>query len=65
MGHSRDNRQGDHHGRRFNHYGNPVGAKFQKYLTSAGKVMLDSPLPAATEFLCVIRANAWVIGGGS
>ena len=22
---------------RFNHYGNPVGAKFQKYLTSAGR----------------------------
>jgi AhpD family alkylhydroperoxidase len=42
---------------RFNYYGNPIGAKFQKYLNSAGKAMTDSPLPAATQFLCMIRAS--------
>jgi AhpD family alkylhydroperoxidase len=42
---------------RFNYYGNPVAAKFQKYINSAGKVVLDSTLPAATQFLCLIRAS--------
>jgi AhpD family alkylhydroperoxidase len=44
-------------GARFNYYGNPVAAKFQKYINSAGKVVTDSTLPAATQFLCVIRAS--------
>jgi AhpD family alkylhydroperoxidase len=42
---------------RFNFYANPVAANFQKYLNSAGKVVLDSTLPAATQFLCMIRAS--------
>jgi AhpD family alkylhydroperoxidase len=42
---------------RFNYSGNPVAAKFVKYLISAGKVVTDSTLPAATQFLCVIRAS--------
>src|SRR6266702_2700759 len=42
---------------RFNYYGNPVAAKFQKYINSAGKVVTDSTLPAATRFLCMIRAS--------
>jgi len=42
---------------RFNYYGNPVAAKFQKYINAAGKVVTDSTLPAATQFLCLIRAS--------
>jgi AhpD family alkylhydroperoxidase len=42
---------------RFNFYANPVAANFQKCLNSAGKVVLDSTLPAATQFLCMIRAS--------
>ncbi len=42
---------------RFNYYGNPVAAKFQKYINSAGKVVTDSTLPAATRVLCMIRAS--------
>ncbi|MEQ4720218.1 carboxymuconolactone decarboxylase family protein [Nonomuraea sp. B19D2] len=42
---------------RLNYYGNPVGARFQKYINSAGKVVADSTLPAATQFLCMIRAS--------
>ena len=42
---------------RFNYYGNPVAAKFQKHINSAGKVVTDSTLPAATQFLCLIRAS--------
>ena len=42
---------------RFNYYGNPVAAKFQKYFNSAGKVVTDSTLPAATQLLCMIRAS--------
>src|SRR5919109_3038719 len=42
---------------RFNYYGNPVAAKFQKYINSAGKVVIDSTLPVATQFLCMIRAS--------
>jgi AhpD family alkylhydroperoxidase len=42
---------------RFNYYGNPVAAKFQKYINSAGKVVTDSTLPAATQFLCMTRAS--------
>ncbi len=42
---------------RFNYYGHPAGAKFQKYINSAGRVVTDSALPAATQFLCMIRAS--------
>ena len=42
---------------RFNFYANPVAAKFQKHLQSAGKVVADSTLPTATQFLCEIRAS--------
>ena len=42
---------------RLNYHGNPVAANFQKYLNSAGKVVIDSTLPAATQFLCLIRAS--------
>jgi AhpD family alkylhydroperoxidase len=42
---------------RFNFYANPVAAKFQKHLHSAGKVVTDSTLPVATQFLCEIRAS--------
>jgi AhpD family alkylhydroperoxidase len=42
---------------RFNLYGNPNAAKFQKYLNSAGQAVMDSALPAATQFLCLIRAS--------
>jgi hypothetical protein len=41
---------------RFNYYGNPVGEKFQKYLTSAARAT-ESTLPAETSFLCMIRAS--------
>ena len=42
---------------RFNYYGNPVAAKFQKHINAAGKVVTDSALPTATQFLCMIRAS--------
>src|SRR5215467_6693759 len=42
---------------RFNYYGNTVAGKFAKYITSAGKVVTDSTLPSATQFLCEIRAS--------
>jgi AhpD family alkylhydroperoxidase len=42
---------------RFNYYGNPVGAKFQKHINSASKAATESALPAATQFLCMIRAS--------
>ena len=35
----------------------PVGAKFVKYLISAGKVVSDSTLPTATQQLVEIRAS--------
>ena len=37
--------------------GNPVGAKFWKYIVSANKVLTDSTLPAATQELVKIRAS--------
>jgi AhpD family alkylhydroperoxidase len=37
--------------------GNPVVAKVVKHLISAGKVVLDSTLPAATRHLVEIRAS--------
>jgi AhpD family alkylhydroperoxidase len=42
---------------RFNYYGNPVAAKFQKYINSAGKAVTDSALPSGTQLLCMIRAS--------
>jgi AhpD family alkylhydroperoxidase len=42
---------------RLNVIGNPVGAKFWKYIVSAGKVVSDSTLPAATQELVKIRAS--------
>lgn len=42
---------------RFNYYGNPVAAKYMKYLQSAGKVLSDSTLPVATRHLVEIRAS--------
>ncbi|MCU1687116.1 MAG: alkylhydroperoxidase [Amycolatopsis sp.] len=42
---------------RLNVFGNPVAGKFLKYLTSAGKVLADSTLPAATQELVRLRAS--------
>ena len=42
---------------RLNLFGNPVAAKFLKYLTSANKVVSDSTLPAATQELVRLRAS--------
>lgn len=42
---------------RLNYYGNGVATKFAKYINSAGKVVADSPLPAATQELVKIRAS--------
>ncbi|MEV5708259.1 carboxymuconolactone decarboxylase family protein [Actinoallomurus sp. NPDC052274] len=42
---------------RLNYYGNPVAAKFAKYINSAGKVVGDSTLPATTQELVKIRAS--------
>ena len=36
---------------------NPLAAKFVRYLVSAGKVVSDSTLPAATQELVKIRAS--------
>jgi AhpD family alkylhydroperoxidase len=38
-------------------FGNPVGGRFLKYLNSAGKVISDSTLPAATQELVKLRAS--------
>ncbi|MFC5750836.1 carboxymuconolactone decarboxylase family protein [Actinomadura rugatobispora] len=42
---------------RFNYYGNPVGAKFLKYIVTANQAVRDSTLPAATQELVKIRAS--------
>ncbi|MFI0451500.1 carboxymuconolactone decarboxylase family protein [Actinomadura sp. 6N118] len=42
---------------RFNYYGNPITAKYMKYLQSAAKVVTDSTLPTATQHLVEIRAS--------
>jgi AhpD family alkylhydroperoxidase len=42
---------------RLNYLGNPVAAKFVKYIISAGKVVTDSTLPATTQELVAIRAS--------
>jgi AhpD family alkylhydroperoxidase len=42
---------------RMNLFANPVAAKFFRYINSAGKVIGDSTLPAATQELVKIRAS--------
>jgi len=42
---------------RFDYAGNTVFAKFGKYINSAGRVVTESPLPAATQELVKIRAS--------
>ncbi len=42
---------------RLNYFESPVGEKFVRYLNSSGKVVHDSPLPAATVQLVEIRAS--------
>jgi AhpD family alkylhydroperoxidase len=42
---------------RLNYYGNTVAAKFAKYINSAGAVVSNSTLPAATQELVKIRAS--------
>ena len=42
---------------RLNFYDDTVGGKFAKYINSAGKVVADSTLPRATQFLVMIRAS--------
>ncbi|MEV0092209.1 carboxymuconolactone decarboxylase family protein [Streptomyces sp. NPDC050738] len=42
---------------RLNAFANPVASKFLRYINSAGKVVSDSTLPAATEELVKIRAS--------
>jgi len=42
---------------RINYYSNAVAAKFAKYINSAGGVVTNSTLPAATQELVKIRAS--------
>ncbi|REE96703.1 carboxymuconolactone decarboxylase family protein [Thermomonospora umbrina] len=42
---------------RIDYFANTVGPKFIKYINSAGKVVADSGLPAATQELVKIRAS--------
>ena len=42
---------------RLNLFGNPTAGKILKYITSAGKVITDSTLPAATQQLVALRAS--------
>ncbi len=42
---------------RLNLYGSATAAKFTKFINSAGKVITDSTLPAATQELVKIRAS--------
>ncbi|WP_037853255.1 carboxymuconolactone decarboxylase family protein [Streptomyces sp. NRRL S-340] len=42
---------------RLNLFENPVAGKFFRYINSAGKVLSDSTLPAATQELVKIRAS--------
>ena len=42
---------------RLNYLGSPAAANFVKYINSAGKVLKDSALPAATQELVKIRAS--------
>lgn len=42
---------------RLNLFGNPLAEKFLRYINSAGKVVSDSTLPAATQELVKLRAS--------
>ncbi|MCO6004052.1 carboxymuconolactone decarboxylase family protein [Actinoallomurus purpureus] len=42
---------------RLNLFASPVAAKFGKHIVSAGKVLADSTLPAATQELVKLRAS--------
>jgi AhpD family alkylhydroperoxidase len=42
---------------RLNYYGSTLAAKFTKYINSAGAVVSNSSLPAATQDLVKIRAS--------
>ncbi|MGP4087185.1 carboxymuconolactone decarboxylase family protein [Streptomyces sp. KR55] len=42
---------------RLNVFGSPTAGKFLKHIVSAGKVLADSPLPAATQELVNLRAS--------
>ncbi|MBT2408629.1 MULTISPECIES: carboxymuconolactone decarboxylase family protein [unclassified Streptomyces] len=42
---------------RLNLFGNPVAGQFLRYINSAGKVLADSTLPAATQELVKLRAS--------
>jgi AhpD family alkylhydroperoxidase len=42
---------------RINYYGNPVAAKFAKYINSASMAVSESTLPAATQELVKLRAS--------
>jgi AhpD family alkylhydroperoxidase len=42
---------------RIDYIDSPVGAKFAKYINTAGKVVTDSTLPQATQDLVKIRAS--------
>ncbi|MFI0480834.1 carboxymuconolactone decarboxylase family protein [Actinomadura sp. 9N215] len=42
---------------RIDYHGIPIAAKYMKYIQSAGKVLSDSALPAATRELVHIRAS--------
>jgi AhpD family alkylhydroperoxidase len=42
---------------RLNLFDNPTAGKMLKYITSAGKVITDSTLPAATQQLVALRAS--------
>ncbi|WP_189216656.1 MULTISPECIES: carboxymuconolactone decarboxylase family protein [Streptomyces] len=42
---------------RLNLFGNPVSGKLMRHFNSAGKVIADSALPAATQELVKIRAS--------
>ncbi|GAA4554091.1 carboxymuconolactone decarboxylase family protein [Amycolatopsis samaneae] len=42
---------------RLDFHGNPVAAKFVKYLASAGRTLVDSPLPRTTQELVGLRAS--------
>ena len=42
---------------RLNAFGNPIAGTFLKHLVSAGQVVSDSALPAATQELVKIRAS--------
>lgn len=52
-----DDDMGDRDERPPNAFGNPTAATFPKHVISAGKVVTDSTLPAATQQLVALRAG--------